>query len=85
MSIMWIYNDLNPAWKEQLSDEIKDLIDNKDGQYHLKNIPNYKTLFQNPKEAFALTPEQINLMANMWYYSLTEDNELRRTIESFVE
>lgn len=78
VQILWIANDLNQHWKESLPSDVQKLFTRKN---HLNNFPNYKTVFQNRGQMFQLTPEQINLLANMWYYSVTKSKELSQKIK----
>ena len=68
--ILWLYNDMNSNWYDRLDNSVKDLMKNRHFRYHLSDFPNFKTLFQNCLTAFAFTPPQIQLLANMWYQSV---------------
>jgi hypothetical protein len=81
VKILWIYNDMNAGWKERLPDDIRRLLSKRVSEYHLHNFPNYKTIFQDDLQVFTLKPEQIQLLANMWHFSLCEGTLIRRTLE----
>jgi hypothetical protein len=81
--ILWLYNDRNDGWYSRLSSEVKDLMSRGCSRYHLSNFPNYKTLFQNGLEAFSLKPVQIQLLANMWYWSV-QSYEVSAVISTYV-
>lgn len=82
--ILWIYNDLNVRWKEKLTTSVKQLLSNEDKANYMANFPNYKTVFQNKEQMFQLTAEQINLLANMWYFSLREESSLGKALQDFL-
>lgn len=84
VEILWISNGLNKQWKEALPHDVKALF--KKCSKHLRNFPHYKTVFQNGGEMFQLHPEQINLLANMWYYSLVDSSQsLTVELRDFVQ
>lgn len=70
--ILWFYNDLNQHWHDRLNVAIKRLLNRRIFNYHLHNFPNYNTMFQNGREAFSLNLVEIQLLANMWYWSLID-------------
>ena len=77
VKVAWFYNDLNQAWKDGLSAPVRGLLAGGDPRNYLRNFPNYKTVFQNKDavgidELLLLTAEQINLLAHMWCYTVTE-------------
>lgn len=82
VEILWITNDMNPTWKRKLPGSIEKFMSKRKNK--LKNFPNYETVFQNKPEMFQLTPQQINLLANMWHYSITDSSsDLVNTINNF--
>lgn len=84
IEVLWIVNGLNNRWKESLPREVQSLFHKR--TLHLDNFPYYKTVFQNGDQMFKLNPEQVNLLANMWYYSLTEKSQqLRNKLLSFIQ
>jgi hypothetical protein len=78
VTVMWFYTSLNQNWYEQLPDEVKVLFQQDNPTGNLSNFPNYETFNQNTNEAgvpeiFHLQPEQINLMAHMWQYTVQHE------------
>lgn len=83
VKILWIYEDMNTVWQEKLPIPIKELLKSKDKELYMENFPNFKMVFQNGDQMFQLKAEQINLLANMWYYSLREESSLGKAIAQF--
>ncbi len=83
VKILWIYEDMNKVWKDKLPVEIQEFLKSEDKSLYMKNFPNYKMVFQNEAQMFQLKAEQINLLANMWYYSLREQSPLGKAIAEF--
>ena len=81
--VLWMYNALNRTWYDQLKPSVQKYIN---PQPATGNFPTYETVFQNPSslpginELLMFTPAQVNLMANMWDYSLTYDLELKNAL-----
>jgi hypothetical protein len=82
VTILWIYNDLNHGWAERLPKEISKLFDERVSRQHLGDFPNYKSVFQDDLQMFSLTSEQVQLLANMWHFSLCEPTTLRTKLEA---
>ena len=66
--IFWIYNDRNMVWMNKLRPAVVALFKNAG----LQNFPNYSTTFQNEYELLYLAPRQVNLLAHMWAYTVSE-------------
>lgn len=78
VTVMWFYNELNPNWKRRLSSQVQALLASTDPTNYLANFPNLKTYFQNQSAAripqlLQYTPQQINLLAHMWTYTVMDD------------
>lgn len=78
VTVMWFYNELNPNWQRRLSSQVQALLASTDPTNYLANFPNLKTYFQNHSPAgipqlLQYTPEQINLLAHMWTYTVMDD------------
>lgn len=78
VTVMWFYNELNSNWKRRLSSQVQTLLTSTDPTNYLANFPNLKTYFQNQSTAgipqlLQYTPQQINLLAHMWTYTVMED------------
>jgi len=76
--VVWFYNDINQQWKNQLSSTIQELLGSTDPTNYMANFPNYGTVFQNKAsdgipEILLFTAQQINLLANMWCYTIMGD------------
>jgi hypothetical protein len=68
--IVWLYNDLNQRWYNQLPSDVQAAIQNQWTIYPLYNLPNFWTVGQNYGMLLYYTPEQINLLAHMWAYTV---------------
>ena len=66
--IFWLYNDLNQSWFSQLPSSVQALFSN--ATYNLGDFPNYATFDQNKDDPIFLSATQVNLLANMWSYSV---------------
>lgn len=78
VTIMWFYNDLNPNWQRRLSPQVQTLLSSTDPTNYMANFPNYQTFLQNQSgsgipQLLQYTPQQINLLAHMWTYTVMED------------
>lgn len=85
VEILWIYEDMNFVWRDKLPMEIQEFLKKKDKEINMQNFPNFKMVFQNGLQMFELKAEQINLLANMWYYSLREESSLGKAIAGFTK
>ncbi|WP_440135078.1 hypothetical protein [Chitinophaga sancti] len=82
--VLWIYNDMNKEWYNQLPLPIKSLLTSTAPDNYMANFPNLATVFQNKTKIFGewvpevllYTPEQINLLANMQYYNIMGDTSI---------
>lgn len=68
--IFWLYNDLNKSWANQLPRNVRALLSSTDPFNYMANFPNYDTVGQNDFELLWLSPQQINLLADMWSYNI---------------
>ena len=68
--IFWLYNDLNQQWYGQLPPSVQNLLSSTQPSNYMANFPNYATVLQNEGELLFLTPQQINLLADMWSYNI---------------
>jgi hypothetical protein len=77
--VVWVYNDVNAQWVSQLPSDVQNLLTSTDKANYMANFPNYKTVGQNEveeagiwiPEALWLSPQQINLLADMCCYTVT--------------
>lgn len=78
VTIVWFYNDLNQGWKAHLCPEVQALLDSREWANDMSNFPNLGVFFQNRNaagfpELLNYTPQQINLLAHMWCYTVMQD------------
>lgn len=62
VKVMWVYNAPVADWENQLSTDVKHLLQN-DKMFN--NFPYYRTFLQNPPEIIQLKPEQANMAAHL--------------------
>jgi len=68
--IFWMYNHRNQSWVNQLAPGVQALLGSKAPSNYMANFPNYNTVFQNEDELLLLSAQQVNLLADMWSYSI---------------
>ena len=78
VTIVWFYNEVNQRWLEKLPGEVRDMLTRSDPMNRLDNFPFFKTTGQNHSkhglpQLLYYSPEQINLLADMWSYNITHD------------
>ncbi|GGB18319.1 hypothetical protein [Puia dinghuensis] len=78
--IVWYYNDMNRQWYNELPTAIQELLTSTDPTNYMANFPNYATVGQNSyddiPEVLMLTPQQINLLANMQCFTVSTPGNL---------
>ena len=74
LTICWVYNQLAPAWVEQLPQETQDLVES-DG---FKNFPWFSTFGENIPYVMRLEAEQVNLLASLAAWSVTNTKSLKK-------
>jgi hypothetical protein len=78
VEVVWIYNDMNKEWYNQLPAPVQALLKSTARDNYLLNFPNLNTVGQNQLktldvwvyQALYYTPQQINLLANMHYFNI---------------
>lgn len=75
VTVVWFYNELYNPWYQRLPEDVKAIM--ADPINRLDNFPHYKTILHNVSpldipELFYLTPEQINLLSQMWTYAMVD-------------
>jgi hypothetical protein len=70
VQVFWLYNDLNQRWYNALQAPVQNAIQDRSADYPLWNLPAFYTVFQNTGLLLWYSPEQINLLAHMWAYSV---------------
>jgi len=78
VTVAWFYNELNQNWHNKLSPDIQALLTNSDPTNRMDNFPHFGTVNQNKTEAgipqfLYYSPQQINLLANMWSYNIIDE------------
>jgi hypothetical protein len=78
VTIVWFYNELNQGWKAQLAPAVQTLLESRQWDNDMSNFPNLGVFFQNRTaaglpELLKFTPQQINLLAHMWCYTVMHD------------
>lgn len=58
-------------WMDELQEDVKSLI----GKGELSNFPNVKTFIQNPPHIIQLTAKQTNMLGNLAYWILKEEQQ----------
>lgn len=79
VKICWVYNDRVAAWESQLEKDIRKEI-KKGNRRHFKtgkfkHFPNYKTVDENFLDLVELTPEQVNLLADLCCWNVLENQD----------
>ena len=74
LTICWVYNQLAPAWVEQLLQETQELVTS-DG---FKNFPWFSTFGENIPYVMRLKAEQVNLLASLAAWSVTNTKSLKK-------
>jgi hypothetical protein len=70
--IFWLYNDLNETWFNELPVAVQDLFTSSPPSDYLGNFPNYATVGQNDYSLLYLSPRQVNLLADMWTFTVLQ-------------
>lgn len=86
------FNMRNQNWKSKLNQDIQTLLESKEAKNYMANFPNYATVGQNKSsdgwiavpELLLLNPAQINLLADMWCYTIAEDESASRIFKSLI-
>jgi hypothetical protein len=77
VTVIWLYNQKIANWVSKLQPEVQTFLSSTDKRNYMVNFPNYETVFQNKDllgipELLLLTPEQVNLIADMWAWAILE-------------
>lgn len=86
VTVVWLYNQKIAKWVSALQPEIQQFLGNTNKRNKMTNFPNYDTVFQN-RDAFGipelllLTPQQVNLLSDMWSWAILEiADDIRKLI-----
>ena len=79
LNICWFYNAAAPAWREQLPDAVKRIVDGHDGKNStgFELFPWFSTFEQNKPHLIQLTVPQVNLLANLASWNVANDDSVR--------
>lgn len=77
VTVIWLYNEKITQWVSQLPAETQKFLTSTDKRNYMANFPNYHTVLQNEDifhipELLLLTPQQVNLIAQMWSWAVLE-------------
>jgi len=76
LNICWVYNREVPAWESKLRPAVRALLEEKGDNDKLgsfENFPWYETFAQNRPNLIRLTTTQVNLLANLSSWTVTND------------
>ena len=87
VTVIWLYNERITQWVSALPADVRTFLGNTSHRNRMTNFPNYETVFQNSDaigipELLLLTPQQVNLLADMWTWAVLE---LEEQIEQLVQ
>ncbi len=87
LNICWVYNDDARAWHDALPPAIQAWFGEKpaktDEAKQLQHFPHYGTFGENKPHLIQLSALQVNLLANLAYWSLTNGDTARAISEAF--
>lgn len=77
VTVVWLYNQKIAKWVSQLQPDVQQFLTSTSKRNYMANFPNYETVFQNKDligipELLLLTPEQVNLIGDMWTWAILE-------------
>jgi hypothetical protein len=87
VTVIWLYNQKIAQWVSALQPEVRHLLSSTNKRNYMANFPNYETVFQNKDligipELLLLTPQQVNLLGDMWWWAV---NEIAGEIQKIVD
>ncbi|MGB7218564.1 MAG: hypothetical protein WBD07_07125 [Vicinamibacterales bacterium] len=80
LNICWVYNHAATRWEDELPPDVRALLGEtgeNDTLGSFKNFPWYETFGQNKPSAIKLTTAQVNLLANLTSWSVTNEESIR--------
>ena len=86
VTVVWLYNQKIAQWVSALPADVRAFLGNTSRRNAMTNFPNYHTVFQNRDlldipELLLLTPQQVNLLADMWTWAVLElEDEILRLV-----
>jgi hypothetical protein len=77
VTVIWLYNQKVAKWVSALPSDVQAFLASTSHRNYMANFPNYETVFQNRDaigipELLLLTPQQVNLLADLWSWSVLE-------------
>jgi hypothetical protein len=91
LNICWVYNYPGEAWLDTVPPEIKTWLKPPDPERlpkqarDLRNFPYYKTFGQNRTRVIQLKPLQVNLLADLAAWSITNTQAVEAIVQTFGE
>jgi hypothetical protein len=85
VTICWVYTDRVRRWEDRLTPRLQRLIAEghpADGGGPFVRFPNYRTRDQNPGALTRLTPEQVNLLAELSCWNVMSNADVFRRLFS---
>ncbi len=73
VEILWVYNDVPENWIKQLNPEVAAIVrEGMQGKGELKDFSHYRTVAENGLHFVELTPQQVNVLADMLSWSMQQ-------------
>jgi hypothetical protein len=79
VKIMWVYNAAVKEWENSLKQDVKHLLQTSE---MFVRFPHYRTFMENPPEALALKPPQVNLISQLCSWIVKSN---KGVIEDFLK
>jgi hypothetical protein len=89
LNICWVYNYLGESWRDGLPNEIKAWLKPPDPENlseqakALQRFPYYKTFGENRTNVIKLKPLQVNLLADLAAWSITNKQAVDAILQTF--
>ena len=87
LNICWVYNDDAHGWHEALPAAVRAWFEekpaNSDEAKQLQHFPHYGTFGENKPHLIQLSALQVNLLANLAYWSITNGDTARTISQAF--
>ena len=83
VEICWVYNERIPVWESELAPKLREAIDagrSADPTGPFARFPHYRTRGQNPESLIRLTAPQVNLLAALSCWTVTEHASMFREL-----
>ncbi len=88
VTVIWLYNQKIAQWVSALQPDVRTFLGNTSKRNRMTNFPNYDTVFQNRDligipELLLLTPQQVNLLADMWSWAVLEiEDAIQKVVDA---